>query len=183
MIHKWLVPQKPDKKRSIKEKLVESLPLHTMTREYWSENLRLWILFIFAANLIIMIQRAVYFREFSSLNGSPNVFYMFSRSCGKALLFNCVLILVLVLRLSITTLRRIGLSKILPLDNHIYLHKVTGTLIFVQALVHSGCHLFNFAINIQPDPVKFVQMNYVYWRNHYGVIVARIELTWMVCCQ
>ena len=169
MIHKWLVPPKPEKKRSIKEKLKDSLPLHVMTKEYWSENLRLWILFIFVANLIIMTERAVYYRNFSMLSGAPNFFYMISRACGKALLFNCVLVLLLVLRLSITTLRRFGLSKILPLDNHIYIHKVTGITIFVLALVHSICHLFNFAINIQPNPIKFVQMNYDYWRVHYGL--------------
>ena len=172
MIHKWLVPPKPKKKRSMKEKLMESLPLHIVTKEYWLENPRLWILFIFVANLIIMTERAVYYRNFSMLSGAPNFFYIVSRACGKALLFNCVLILILVLRLSITTLRRFGLSKILPLDNHIYVHKVTGVIIFVQAAIHSICHLFNFAINIQPDPIKFVQMNYVYWRDHYGLAAS-----------
>ena len=36
--------------------------------------------------------------------------------------------------------------------------QVVGTVIFVQASVHSIMHLFNFGINIMPDPVKFVQI-------------------------
>lgn len=105
---------------------------------------------------------------------------------GRVLLFNSMLIAILILRNLITALRELGLTTVLPLDNNIYLHKVVGYLIFVQAWIHSIMHLCNFCessqqysrtsskhfveitypfsdINIQPDPVKFVQLTTKYW--------------------
>ena len=55
-----------------------------------------------------------------------------------------MLILILVLRYTITVMRELGLGSILPLDNNIYLHKVLGYLIFIQATVHTVMHLCNF---------------------------------------
>ena len=63
---------------------------------------------------------------------------------GRTLLFNSTLILVLVLRYTITKLRELGLAVVLPVDNNIYLHKVTGWLIFIQSLFHTVMHLCNF---------------------------------------
>ena len=168
MITNWLVP-KEEKTKSRSEKLTEKLPKQVLTRDFWNNSQNIWILFIVLANIGIMVQRVYYFRNFSMLSGSiPNIFYLISRACGRALIFNSVLILVLVLRNTITFMRRLGLGAILPLDHNIYVHKVTGTIIFFQALAHSLAHLCNFYINIQPNPVKFVQLNYQYWSDHYG---------------
>jgi len=43
-----------------------------------------------------------------------------------------------------------------------------GVMIFIQAFIHTIMHLCNFAINVQPDPVKFVQLTYKYWEDYYG---------------
>ena len=121
---------------------------------YWSNNLRLWILLISLVNLVIMAQRIYYYSDLTMVNGfSPNFFALAARSCGKALIFNSALVLVLVLRKTITSMARIGMSGILPLEHHIYVHKVTGILIFLQATVHTIAHLCNFAINVQPNPI------------------------------
>ena len=66
-------------------------------------------------------------------------------------------------RYTITKLRDLGLSIILPLDNNIYIHKVIGRVIFLQAWFHTIMHLCNFAINVQPNPVQFVQLTTAYW--------------------
>ena len=164
MINKWLVPAKPEKKKT----LLEKLPFHVATRKYWANNLRLWILLIFLANLVIMAQQVYFYRDFATLNGYiPNAFMLVARACGRTLSFNSALILVLVLRTAITSLTRIGFSRILPLEHHIYIHKVTGIIIFFQASIHSIAHLCNFALNVQPNPVKFVLLNYNY-NNYYG---------------
>ena len=55
-----------------------------------------------------------------------------------------MLILVLILRHSITKLRQFGLATNLILDRHIYFHKVTGRLILVYSLLHTAMHLGNF---------------------------------------
>ena len=168
MITNWLVP-KEKKIKSRSERLIEKLPKKALTRDFWNNSKNIWILFIVLANVGIMAQRVYYFRNFSMLSGFiPNIFYLISRACGRALIFNSILILVLVLRNTITFMRRLGLGAILPLDHNIYVHKVTGTIIFFQAVAHSIAHLCNFWINIQPNPVKFVQLNYQYWTDHYG---------------
>ena len=168
MINKWLVPPRPEKKKTIKEKLFEKLPTQMMSMEYWSNTLRIWIFFTIVMNIAIMVQRVYYYRHFVTLNNGPNYFFFASRATGKALLFNTIMVLVVVLRNTITYLRRLNLSGILPLDNNIYLHKVIGTIIFVLAAIHSLAHLSNFAVNVQPDPVKFVLLNYGYWTDRYG---------------
>ena len=80
---------------------------------------------------------------------------------GRTLLFNSTLILVLVLRYTITKLRELGLAVVLPLDNNIYLHKTAGWIIFLQSLFHTVMHLNNFGKRIQLNqilidiPLKF----------------------------
>lgn len=64
---------------------------------------------------------------------------------GQCLNFNCMMVLVLMLRHCITYLRTRGFSQFLPLDQHIYFHKVTGVLIFVYSSVHTVSHLLNFS--------------------------------------
>ena len=63
---------------------------------------------------------------------------------GRAILFNTVVSLVLVLRYLMTFLRNMGLAHKLPLDHNIYFHKVVGWIIFVQAWLHTISHLINF---------------------------------------
>ena len=71
-----------------------------------------------------------------------------------------------------------GLVHMLPLDHHIFLHKMTGMVIFCQAWFHTIMHLCNYcecitfavlvkvqqaltfsAINIVPTPDKFLALN------------------------
>ena len=120
--------------------------------------------FILLTNLVIFAQRAYYFRNFPMLNGlNPNFFYIISRGTARTILFNTFLVLVLVLRYTITFLRKIGMANYLPLDYNIYFHKVVGTIICFQGFVHGLMHLLNFKINIQPNPVKFIYMSWGYW--------------------
>lgn len=49
------------------------------------------------------------------------------------------------LRHCITFLRTRGLSLFLPLDQHIYFHKITGFFIFGYSILHTFMHLLNFS--------------------------------------
>lgn len=100
-----------------------------------------------------------------NLDGTrPNAFYMISRACGsvlnssthpvsrthlvtsgRCLLLDSVLLFLLVLRYTITKLRNAGASAFLPLDHHIYLHKVVGVLVLALAWVHSTMHFCTFS--------------------------------------
>lgn len=79
-----------------------------------------------------------------------NTMYKQTVSCftpflGQCLNFDCMWVLVLMLRRCITFLRTRGFGLILPLDQHIYLHKVTGMIIFIFSVVHTVMHLLNFS--------------------------------------
>jgi len=117
-------------------------------------------------NIIILAQRANYFRDFPMLSGEPNLFYMISRATGRAVLFNTCLVVILVLRYSITMLRKFGFANYLPLDHNVYFHKLVGCLIFAQGMVHGIMHLLNFKINIQPNPIKFIHLSWNYWTEY-----------------
>ncbi len=123
-----------------------------------------FLFFIVVTNIVLFVTRAYYFRGFSLLTGSvPNPFYMMSRANGRCLNFNSTIVLVLVLRYTITKLRELGLSTALPLDHNIYLHKVVGYIIFFQSWFHTIMHLINFWMNVEPEPVRFVQLTTKYW--------------------
>ncbi len=118
----------------------------------------------FSANLICFITRAHAFKDFLENDSSRNYFVMFARangnwidltvkcnrkvisflSVGLCLNFNSVMILIFVLRNTITLMRKMGLVNIFPLDYHVFLHKMTGILIFCQAWFHTIMHLTNF---------------------------------------
>jgi len=55
------------------------------------------------------------------------------------------------LRHCITFLRTRGLSLFLPLDQHIYFHKITGFFIFGYSILHTLMHLMNFSKSV-PRP-------------------------------
>ena len=98
--------------------------------------------------------------------GMVNFFYMTSRAMGLTMDFNTMMVLTMVLRHSLTTLRKLGLAKILPIDNNIWLHKVFGWTLFVQAWLHTIAHLFNIGFNVSPsfnpdaDPVYWARRNF-----------------------
>ena len=82
---KWLVPPKPSPKKSWCQMFSEKLP-HHFSASYWKNNrpFLCFLYFIIGLNIVAMVQRAYYFKDFSMLNGyTPNFFYMVSRACGK----------------------------------------------------------------------------------------------------
>ena len=68
-------------------------------------------------------------------------------------------ILASMLRHSITKLREFGLNILLPLDRHIYFHKVTGRLIFLYSVAHTIAHLGNIGVNMAVDPAGILAAN------------------------
>ena len=82
---RWLVPPKPSAAKTWYQTFQEKLP-HHFTASYWKNNkpFLLTLYLIIGINIILMVQRAYYFKDFAMLNGyTPNPFYMISRACGK----------------------------------------------------------------------------------------------------
>lgn len=103
------------------------------------------------------------------------------------------------LRHSLTYLRSRGLSTFVPLDNHIYLHKLTGIVISVFSLIHTIMHLCNFSTVVVNDPIinagNYTVAEWLFtakpglfglvhgWANPTGVILIIILTIMFICSQ
>ncbi|KAH8269531.1 hypothetical protein KR018_005832 [Drosophila ironensis] len=148
-IDRWLVPIAEDRQAGGTARtggFWSSLP-HQLSLAYMKNNqvFVTYLFFYIAVNLCLFISRAIQYR-------ASNGFVIIARACGQCLNFNCAWVLVLMLRHTLTYLRGRGLSTYLPLDHHVYLHKLTGITISVLSLVHTVMHLFNFSIIVINDP-------------------------------
>ncbi|EGI61142.1 PREDICTED: NADPH oxidase 5 isoform X1 [Acromyrmex echinatior] len=135
-IDRWLVPPQPKlKKKSILDTFLSLRP-YQLTKPYMKNNY-VFIAFIsmfMLINVILFVSRLYKYRNHS-------VYIMFARACGQCLNFDCTFILVLMLRQCITFLRTHSFNSLVPLDHHIYLHKMTGILIGIFSIVHTVMHL------------------------------------------
>ena len=48
----------------------------------------------------------------------------------------------------LTTLRKYGLGRVLPVDHHTSFHKTCGVATFALAAVHAAMHLVNIGLNL-----------------------------------
>ncbi|XP_076282347.1 NADPH oxidase isoform X2 [Lasioglossum baleicum] len=145
-IDRWLVPPKPKPTQKSLLGSFASLRPYQLTKPYMKNNyvyLAFICSFIFV-NAALFISRLYAYRH-------SNGYVMLARACGQCLNFNCSFILVLMLRQCITFLRTHGFNSVLPLDQHIYLHKITGVLISAFSVLHTLMHLLNFGTVVVND--------------------------------
>ncbi|XP_022126952.2 NADPH oxidase 5 [Pieris rapae] len=155
-IDRWLVPPAPKPSSTLLTRL-SSLKPYQMSFPYFKNNhvFVMYLLMFFLLNLALFVARIVEYWH-------SNVFVIFARACGQCLNFTCSWVLVLMLRCCITALRTRGIGSLLPLDHHIYLHKLTGVLILVYSVIHTIMHLCNFSVIVVNDPVLNAN-NYTLW--------------------
>ncbi|XP_056645958.1 NADPH oxidase 5 isoform X1 [Diorhabda sublineata] len=147
-IDRWLVPpQTKNKKSSLLKKIMTWRPYY-FTIPYVKNNYvyLTFLLGFLLVNAALFISRSI---EYSR----SNWYTIFARACGQCLNFNCTFILVLMLRQTITFLRTRGYSSVLPLDQHIYFHKLTGMFIFGYSVIHTIMHICNFSLVVVNDAV------------------------------
>ncbi|XP_053387111.1 NADPH oxidase 5-like [Mercenaria mercenaria] len=126
----WLKP--PDSSKGKKSRL------RYFTSDYWKNNYRkvAYFLIYWALNIVLYAVAMWQYRE-------SNTWIMFARGAGLCLNFNCMWVLVLMLRKSLTFIRMTKLVHILPLDQHILFHKMTAWAIVGFSLVHTMAHIGN----------------------------------------
>ena len=73
-----------------------------------------------------------------------NLYVQLARACGACLNFNCALILVPMLRYTLSWLRAGPLGRVLPVDHSVAFHKLVGHAIVGFGVVHTGAHLANY---------------------------------------
>ncbi|XP_017779285.1 PREDICTED: NADPH oxidase 5 [Nicrophorus vespilloides] len=193
-IDRWLVPPKPKAPpASFLGKVMKYRP-YQFTLPYVKNNY-VYLIFLAAfvfVNVALFITRAYQYRD-------SNICTIIARACGQCLNFNCMFVLVLMLRQCITFLRTRGFSAFLPLDQHIYFHKLTGMLIFFYSVLHTIMHVYNFSVKIVNDPVlnakNFTVTDWLFTSkpklfgliegvaNPTGVALFVILLVLFLCCQ
>ncbi|XP_026813046.1 NADPH oxidase 5 [Rhopalosiphum maidis] len=146
-IDRWLVPPKPKQPPASVWGKITALRPYQLTLPYMRNN---YVYLIFLAvyvfvNVLLFGTRIYQYRN-------SNIYTILARACGQCLNFNCTFVLVLMLRHCITFLRTRGFSLFLPLDQHIYFHKITGFFIFGYSILHTFMHLLNFNTVIIYDP-------------------------------
>ncbi|TMW41180.1 hypothetical protein DOY81_013740 [Sarcophaga bullata] len=129
-IDRWLVPlAKENPANKSKTSFWHRIIPHQLTPAYMKNN-HVFVTYLFiyiAINVCLFVSRAIQYR-------ASNIYVIFARACGQCLNFNCAWILVLMLRHSLTYLRSRGIATYLPVDNHIYLHKLTGIVVSILSL-------------------------------------------------
>lgn len=161
-IDRWLVPVKPPSKSKNIWKRISALKPYQCSLPYIKNNYAYlsFLTLYLAIHVGLVISRGIQFRE-----KPPS--YMIARICGQCLNFNCAFILVVMLRNVITFARTHGMASYLPLDEHIYFHKMCGWLILAFGLVHTLAHFINLAVNVVPstgrDEVNEDGWSYMEW--------------------
>nr|XP_022909698.1 NADPH oxidase 5 isoform X2 [Onthophagus taurus] len=154
-IDRWLVPPKPKPPATLSERCRNCVP-YQLTKPYFKNNY-VYIIFLgcyIFINVSLFISRVV---EYSLMNA--HICIIIARACGQCLNFNCMFVLVLMLRHCITFLRTRGFGEILPLDNHIYFHKLTGTLIFVYSVIHTVMHFWFLPTGVEITNELLIKSN------------------------
>ncbi|XP_046387375.1 NADPH oxidase 5 [Ischnura elegans] len=147
-IDRWLVPPKPNPRpKCWRQKLREQIP-YQLTLPYLRNNQAFIsaLAFILALNACLFASRIYEYWD-------SNVYVIVARACGQCLNLDCSLVLALMLRRCLTFLRAHGLSHFLPLDHHIYFHKLVGVLILGFSILHTIMHSVNFSMLVVNDPV------------------------------
>ena len=143
-IDRWLLPFDKDENETqsyLKNYFQNTFVYRKCNRDYIKNNVTsvfffcTWLLI----NQLLVIQR-IHLYYFVN---EANVYVTIARCCGQCLNFNCSFVLLLMIRKTITFLRSLNLSEYLPLDQHIYYHKLAGWAILVFSIVHTIGHGLN----------------------------------------
>lgn len=112
-----------------------------LTKTYLKNNCRkvAYVLIYWALNIVLFALAMWQYRE-------SNTWIMIARGGGLCLNFNCMWVLVLMLRNCLTFLRTTFLAHVLPIDQHVCFHKMTAAAIVGFTVIHTLAHIANAAI-------------------------------------
>ncbi|XP_013406457.1 NADPH oxidase 5-like [Lingula anatina] len=106
--------------------------------------------------------------RFLANNSEITGFDILARVCGQLLNLNCMLVVVLMLRVTLTLIRSSKVAFWLPIDQHIDFHKAVGVVILILSILHTGGHIGNFimvapSMNITVAEALFTTKSQVGW--------------------
>ncbi|XP_064476773.1 NADPH oxidase 5-like isoform X2 [Ornithodoros turicata] len=141
-------------------------------KEFWNEYNGIETLALAGSNLTLIVMGTsgavegaeVEWRPTPPDMGLHSDYELLARGFGQLLNFTCVVTILPVLRMCTTWLRSHGFSRFLPLDHHIYYHKLTGYFILFYSIAHTVAHLLNFARLSKGD--MYVYSLYLFTTQH-----------------
>lgn len=139
--------------------LSQRMPIFNKLRwEYITNNLQRFNFFVavFLISLCLFVGRIVTYWD------SGCGFYILARASGQCLNFFSAIIVLLVCRRSISQLRSRGYGRYLPLDDHVYFHKMMGIFIAAHSLSHTFGHIFNFLVVSNRPEAQFSWAQYLF---------------------
>lgn len=130
----WLKPPVP------KKKTVSDVIPTQLKWKYIRNNLRsvIYVMLFVLINIGLFVVGVVLYHDKGPL-------IAIARGCGQCLNFNPVLVIILMFRRCLTWIRSTRLAGLLPLDQHIELHKLTGYTITLFSFIHFFAHLINLS--------------------------------------
>ncbi|XP_069170298.1 NADPH oxidase 5 isoform X2 [Procambarus clarkii] len=149
-----------DEERQEKEQLSIRRSIHR--RAVWARNnapaLVFTALFV-GVNAVVFLTRAYQYSD-------TNLLEMGARACGQCLNLDCALLLLLILRRTMTRLRNSSLGHVLPCDQHVHFHKMAGWTVFLLSILHTLFHIANF---VTLGDVTGITMNAYMWDTSLGI--------------
>ncbi|XP_041356089.1 NADPH oxidase 5-like isoform X2 [Gigantopelta aegis] len=118
----------------------------SICKKYLSKSFLLNNLSMVVVVLVYVSVNIALFVVGSWIYRTHNWYLVTARGCGMCLNFNCCLVLLLMMRLTLTFLRTTFLAHVLPLDENIQLHKWVGVAILLFAAGHSLAHIGNAVV-------------------------------------
>lgn len=132
--------------------LIKKLRWEYISNNYVKINFTLSILFV---STLLYLSRIYTFWEHSP-------FVKIARASGQVLNFFCSIVVLLICRRSISFLRSKGFAKYLPVDDHVYFHRMIGWMILGHSLLHTFGHICNDAILASESNAKYTLFDHLF---------------------
>ncbi|XP_050722908.1 NADPH oxidase 5-like [Eriocheir sinensis] len=131
-------------------------------RILWARNNAAALVFtalFVGVNAAVFLTRAYQYRH-------TNILEMGARACGQCLNLDCALLLLLILRRTVTRLRSSALGHLLPCDQHVHFHKMAGWTVFLLSILHTLFHIANF---VTLGDVTGISLSAYMWDTKLGI--------------
>lgn len=114
----------------------------------WVRNavvLGFWLALYAGANAALFMEAVLRYQ-----GAGASLYVQIARGCGACLNFNAALIVVPMLRHTLTWIRRSALGRVVPVDDAVGIHALIGEMVVLFAIVHSVAHVLNARITALP---------------------------------
>ena len=141
----------------------------------WVRNgvvLAFWLALYAGVNTVLFMEAVLRHQA-----AGANLYVQIARGCGACLNFNAALIVIPMLRHTLTWVRRSAFGGVMPVDDAVAIHGLIGELVVLLGVVHAVAHFLNARIATLPAVVPWIRANQT---NATGVgLLGVLVLMWI----